>query len=216
MKWSGFLPGDIRVFPLHIKISVPMSNSMVVCRYLQSWLTVAMKCRVMYSYSRQPSLPAGPAEDKELGSNHIVKTFFFIHSASLKSEHWQCQGLYWKGQLSLLYCIVLKSSKLHKSFRSWWHRHGNNCATDIGGNITLKKSRRGDKYFLCKITDKSWDEWLTQLPLWGRVHRSDGRMVTSISSFPWPVQSSWKQGLYLIQEAHASVGGHTDTTSEYR
>lgn len=68
---SAFLPGDMRVLPLHIKISVPMSNSMVVCRYLQSWLTVAMKCRVMYSYSRQPSLPAGTAEDEKLRWKNI-------------------------------------------------------------------------------------------------------------------------------------------------
>lgn len=51
-------PGEMGVFPPQEKRSVPMLNSMVDCRYLQSWLTVAMKCRVMYSYSRQPSLPA--------------------------------------------------------------------------------------------------------------------------------------------------------------
>lgn len=42
-------PADIRVFPQQEKASVPMRKSMVVCRNLQSWLTVAMKCRVMYS-----------------------------------------------------------------------------------------------------------------------------------------------------------------------
>lgn len=34
---------------------------MVVCRYLQSAPTVAMKCLVIYSYSRHPS----PPEDKQ-------------------------------------------------------------------------------------------------------------------------------------------------------
>lgn len=30
------VPGEIRVFPLHEKASVPMLKSIVVCRYLQS------------------------------------------------------------------------------------------------------------------------------------------------------------------------------------
>ena len=36
-------PGEMSVLPLQEKASVPIENSMVVCRYLQSSLTVAMK-----------------------------------------------------------------------------------------------------------------------------------------------------------------------------
>lgn len=61
------------VFPPQEKRSVPMLNSMVVCRYLQSWLTVAMKCRVMYSYSRQPSLPAEQQRTTWMRAGLILK-----------------------------------------------------------------------------------------------------------------------------------------------
>lgn len=245
-----------------------MSNSMVVCRYLQSSLTVAMKCRVMYSNSRQPSLPAGTAEDKKPGSKntsqglrvrileavvwscvntlessitsgqrclltirakrwkrtsnretracdrmqnishrteiksiyHYIKLLFFIYLSiylftyfitsitSLKACEY-CPCLYqsnaqylfkWQklhiikrtnlgtallkllpfSQISIIDLLIRHSTalrsvwtwnivhhqKLCKSFRSWWRRHGNNCATNIRGN-TEKKSRRGDKNF---------------------------------------------------------------------
>lgn len=44
--------------PVQVKRSGPIRKETLLCRYLQSWLTVAMKCRVMYSYSRQASPPA--------------------------------------------------------------------------------------------------------------------------------------------------------------
>lgn len=47
--WSAIVPGEITVFPMHVKCSGPILKEMVLCRYLQSWLTVAMKCLVMYS-----------------------------------------------------------------------------------------------------------------------------------------------------------------------
>lgn len=49
------------VFPEHVKCSGPILKEIVLWRYLQSWLTVAMKCLVMYSYSRHAS-PPGKAE----------------------------------------------------------------------------------------------------------------------------------------------------------
>lgn len=52
------LPGEMTVLPVQVKCSGPIRKEMVLCRYLQSWLTVAMKCLVMYSYSRQASPPA--------------------------------------------------------------------------------------------------------------------------------------------------------------
>ena len=49
------------VLPVQVKRSGPIRKEMVLCRYLQSWLTVAMKCLVIYSYSRQASPPATAA-----------------------------------------------------------------------------------------------------------------------------------------------------------
>ncbi len=43
-----------------------------------------------------------------------------------------------------------------------------------------------------------WSVWLTQFYLWGSTHGSDGWMVSSISSFPGPVYSIWKQSLHLM------------------
>lgn len=43
------VPGEITVFPMHVKCSGPILKEIVLWRYLQSWLTVAMKCLVMYS-----------------------------------------------------------------------------------------------------------------------------------------------------------------------
>ena len=37
------------VLPEQVKRSGPIRKETLLCRYLQSWLTVAMKCRVMYS-----------------------------------------------------------------------------------------------------------------------------------------------------------------------
>lgn len=42
------------------------------------------------------------------------------------------------------------------------------------------------------------------------MHRSDGRMVSSVSSFPRPVQSDREQRLHLSAEVRASVGEHVD------
>lgn len=67
------LPADIRVLPQHEKASPPMLKSMVVCRYLQSSLTVAMKWRVIYSKSRQPSLPVEWQNSKNLDEEPNMK-----------------------------------------------------------------------------------------------------------------------------------------------
>lgn len=67
------LPADIRVLPQHEKASPPMLKSMVVCRYLQSSLTVAMKWRVIYSKSRQPSLPVEWQKSKNLDEKPNMK-----------------------------------------------------------------------------------------------------------------------------------------------
>lgn len=49
LSWLATIPGEITVFPTHVKCSGPILKEIVLWRYLQSWLTVAMKCLVMYS-----------------------------------------------------------------------------------------------------------------------------------------------------------------------
>lgn len=98
-----------------MKISVPMSNSMVVCRYLQSWLTVAMKCRVMYSYRRQPSLPAEPQQTRKWGQGIQGR------SPVIKARKLVCKVTwpYYKTESQWVGFVVKWSQKLTQNDLEW-------------------------------------------------------------------------------------------------